>query len=63
VVAAGLVEAGDQMRAAGTGRAGAYREPPIELGLPGSRERRALLMAYADPLDATSTDRIGERIQ
>jgi hypothetical protein len=57
------METGDEMVAARSGRAGAHRQPAGELGLTGSRESGSFLMTDADPLEATSTHRVGERIQ
>src|SRR4029077_9113768 len=54
MITARLIEASDQVRAARTGRAGAYPKPARELGLAGGGECRALLMADADPFDATA---------
>ena len=51
------------MRAAGTGGAGAHRELAGELGLAGGGQRRSFLMADADPFDAASPDRVGERVR
>src|SRR5262249_16666003 len=58
-----FVEAGDEMVAAGTGRAGADPEPTGEFRLPGGRERRAFFMAHADPFDLAAPDRVAERVQ
>ena len=63
MVAARFIEAGDQMSAAGAGGAGAHREVAGELGLAGGSERRSFLMADANPFDAASADRVGERVQ
>ncbi len=63
VVASGFIEAGDQMGAARAGGAGTHRELAGKLGLAGGGERRAFLMADADPLDLAVPDRIGERIE
>src|SRR5271154_1174761 len=63
VVTAGLIKTCDQVRAAGTRGAGAYREFAGELGLAGSRQRRSFLVANADPFDFAAPNRIGERIQ
>jgi len=62
VIAAGLIEARDEMSAAGPRRAGADRKPAGKLGLAGSGERRSFLMADADPFNVAAADRIGERI-
>jgi len=51
------------MIASGPGRSGTDREPAGKLGLPGGGERRALLVANADPFDAATTDRIRQRVQ
>ena len=48
---------------AGAGRAGADAEPAGQLGLAGGGERRALLVADADPFDAAAANRVGERIE
>src|SRR5260370_909531 len=63
MVAARFIEAGDEMRAAGTGRTGTYGEAAGELGLAGGGERRAFLVADADPRDVAAANRIGERIE
>ena len=46
VVAARLIEAGDEMRAAGAGLAAADREPAGELGLTGGGKRRTFCLLY-----------------
>ena len=51
------------MGAAGTGGAGADREAAGELGLTGGGQRRALLVADADPFDVAASNRVGERIE
>src|SRR4051794_3497599 len=61
MVAAGFIEAGDEMVAAGSSRTGAHRQPASELGLTSSRQGGSFLMTHTDPLDATSTHRVGER--
>ena len=61
VVARGFIEAGDQMRAARTGRTGADSETPGEFRLTSGGERRPLLVADADPIDAAASYRVGER--
>jgi hypothetical protein len=53
----------DTMRAAGAGRAGAYRQPAGELGPAGCGEGCSFLVADADPFDFASADGIGERIE
>jgi hypothetical protein len=63
VIAARLIETGDEMRAAGAGGAGAHRKPAGKLGLTGGRKRRAFLVTDADPLDVASPNRVGERIE
>ena len=63
VIPARFIQAGDEMGAAGTGRAGTDREPPGELGLAGGREGRAFLMPDADPLNAVSTRGVRQRVQ
>jgi hypothetical protein len=54
MVAARFVEARDQVIAAGTGGAGANREPSGELGLAGGGQCRAFLVTNADPFDLAS---------
>ena len=61
--AAGFIEVGDEMVAAGTGGAGTHRELAGELGLAGGGQRRSFLMTDANPLDAASSNRVGEWIQ
>ena len=63
MVAARLIEAGDEMGAAGSGRSGADPKPTSKLGLASGCERRSLLMADADPFNFAVADRIGERIE
>ena len=63
VVAARLIEARDQVGAAGAGGAGAHRKPAGELGLAGRGKRGAFFVADADPFDLASPDRVGERIE
>src|SRR6267378_2180433 len=63
VVAAGLIESGHQVVAAGTGGAGANRETAGQLCLASGGQRGAFLMTHADPFDAASTDRVRDRIQ
>src|ERR1700730_1366611 len=63
MVAAGFIEAGDQMRASGARGAGADRETAGKLGLAGGGQSSALLMAHPDPFDAASSDRVRERIE
>src|SRR5262245_37806302 len=50
MVAGCFIKAGDEVRAAGAGRASAYADATSQLGLPRSSERRSLFMAHADPL-------------
>jgi len=63
MVAAGFIEAGNQMRAAGTRGAGTHREVAGKLGLAGGGQRRSFLMTDTNPFDIASTERVGERIQ
>jgi len=63
MVAARFIQSGDEMRAAGPGRAAADREPAGELGLAGGGKRGALLVADADPFDVTVANGIGERVE
>jgi len=63
MVAAGFIEAGDQMRAAGAGGAGTHRELACELGLAGGGQSRSFLMTDTNPFDVASTERVGYRIQ
>jgi hypothetical protein len=63
VIAAGLIEAGDEMGAAGSRRTGADRKPASKLGLAGGGERRSFLMADTNPFNIGAADRIGERIE
>ena len=63
MIARSLVEAGDQVRAAGACGAGADAEPAGELGLSGGGQRRAFFMPHADPFDPALAHRVAERIQ
>src|SRR5262249_24431220 len=64
MVARGFIEAGDEMRAARTGRARAHAEPAGQLRLSRGGERGAFFVAHADPLDrAVAADRVAQRIQ
>jgi hypothetical protein len=63
MIAARFIKAGDEMRAAWAGRAGAYSQPACELSLAGSGEHRSFLVADADPFDAASANCVGERIE
>jgi hypothetical protein len=63
VIAGGLIEARDEMSAAGSRRTGADRKPASKLSLAGGGERRSLLMADTDPFNIAAADRIGERIE
>ena len=63
MVARGFIEAGYQMRAAGTGRTGADGEAPGEFRLTSGGQRRPLLVADADPIDAAASYRVGERVE
>ena len=63
MVAAGLVEAGDEVRAPGSRRATAHPELPGELRLARGGERGALFMADADPVDLASPHGVRERIE
>src|SRR5262245_66333793 len=50
MIAGCFIKAGDEVRAAGTGRACAYSQPTDQLGLPRSGKRCSLLKPDADPL-------------
>jgi len=63
MVAAGFIEACNEMRAAGTGGAGTHRELAGELGLAGGGQSRSFLMTDTNPFDIASTERVGYRIQ
>src|SRR6202050_1722312 len=63
MVAAGLIEAGDEMRTAGPGRAAAHADPSGQLGLASGGKRSAFLMANADPFNVAAADGVGERIE
>jgi hypothetical protein len=63
VVAARFIEAGDQMRAAGAGGAGAHADPAGELGPAGGGQCRAFFMPDANPFDLAPPNRIRKRIE
>jgi hypothetical protein len=63
MIAVGFIKTGDQVSAAGTGSAGAYRQAAGNFCLAGGSQRRTFLMADADPFNVASTDRVGEWIQ
>src|SRR5271166_120044 len=63
VVATCLIEASDEMGAAGPCRSATDAEPTGELCLARGRERRPFLMADADPFDLAVADGVGERIK
>jgi hypothetical protein len=62
VVAARLIEPGDQMVTAGSGGAGTDRKATGQLGLAGRSECRSFLMADTDPLDLAAPDGVGKRV-
>ena len=59
MIEAGFIEAGDKMRAAGTGGASTHGELAGELGLAGGGQRRAFLMTDTNPFDMASPERVG----
>jgi hypothetical protein len=59
MVAAGFIEAGNQMCAAGPRGAVTHRELSGELGLAGGGQRRSFLMTDTNPFDIASTERVG----
>jgi hypothetical protein len=63
MVAACLIKAGNQMRAARARRSSTNRKPASELGLTGGGQSGSFLMAHADPLDLAFSNRVSERIQ
>ena len=63
MIAARLVEAGDQVSAPRPRRAGADAEPAGQLGLAGGGERRAFLVANADPFNAAAADGVADGIE
>ena len=63
MVATGLIEAGDEMGAAGPGRSATDAEPTGELCLARGRERGPFFVADADPFDLAVADSVGERIK
>src|ERR1700733_9540822 len=63
MIAARLIEAGDEMRTAGPGSAAAHAETPGQLSLAGGGKRSAFLMANADPLNVAAANGVGERIE
>src|ERR1700756_1354727 len=63
MVAGCFIKTGDKMRAARTGRAGAYAKAAGQFGLPGSGERRSLLMPGADPLHLSAANRVAEGVK
>src|SRR5690349_12389170 len=63
MVAGCFIKAGDKVRAARTGRARAYAKSAGQFGLPGSGERRSLLMPDADPLYRAAANRVAQRVE
>lgn len=63
MVAAGLIKPGDQMRAPGTGGAGADREVTGELRLAGGGESRAFFVTHPDPFNLAASNRGREGIE
>src|SRR6516165_1656115 len=63
MVAGCFIKAGDKVRAAGTGRARTYAKAAGQFGLPGSGERRSLLMPNADPLYLAAANRVAQRVK
>src|SRR5260370_39339818 len=61
MVAARFIEAGDEMRAAGTGRTGTYGEAAGGLGLAGGGEGLALLVAAARARAGAAASRLWHR--
>src|SRR5262245_27897503 len=58
-----FIKASDKVRAAGTGRAGAYGEATSQFGLPRRGERRSLLMPDVDPFDLAAANRIAQWVE
>src|SRR5215470_3566484 len=63
VVAGCFIKAGDEVRAAGTGRTCADAEAAGQLGLPRSGECCSLLMPNADPLYLAAANRVAQRVE
>ena len=63
MVATCLIEAGDEMGAAGPGCSATDPEPARELRLARSRERRSFFVADADPFDFAVANSVGQRIE
>jgi hypothetical protein len=63
VVATCLIEAGDEMSAAGPCTPATDAEPAGEFRLAGGRERSAFLVADADPLDLAVAHSVADRIE
>src|SRR6185295_12484983 len=63
VIAARLVQARHEMRAAGAGGASAYRKLASKFGLAGGRESRTFLVAHAYPFNVAAANSIGEWIE
>ena len=63
MVATCLIEAGDEMGAAGPGRSATDSQPARELRLARGRERRPFFVADADPFDFAVANSVGERIE
>jgi len=63
VVAARFIEAGNQMVAARTGRAGAHPKLASQLCLASGGQSGAFLMTDADPIDLAASDGVREWIE
>src|ERR1700691_1532911 len=63
MIAARLIEAGDEMRTAGPGRAAAHAELPGQLSLAGGGKRSAFLVADADPFNVAAAHGVRERVE
>src|SRR5215467_1590054 len=63
MVAGCFIKAGDEVRAAGTGRARAHAQSTCQLGLPRSGERCSLLMPDADPLYLAAANGVAQRVE
>src|SRR5260370_32584979 len=63
MIAAGFIEAGDQMRAAGAGGTGTHGELAGERSLTGGGKRPTFLVADPNPFDLAAPDRIGKWLE
>src|SRR5262245_11967099 len=63
MVAGCFIKPGDEVRAAGAGRASAYPDATSQLGLPRSSERRSLFMPHADPFYLAAANRVSQWIE